>query len=116
MLSVQKAADNSKIFLCKFCKNTYPYEENNKSNSKITSGNNNDDLRYKPLNKNRPNIVDNGENVALCSMEQICPKCGYNHAYMFEMPPVYGDEESFTRYKCAKCHHVWVEGSAEGGH
>lgn len=43
---------------------------------------------------------------------KTCPKCGNDHAYFVEIPPMWGDEESVHKYRCTKCGHVFNEGGA----
>lgn len=109
ILRVQKI-DNEKKFFCRGCNVTFPYESQKTPKTPQQSKN-----IAKKIKKLKTVVVSEDDD-SLGSITQLCPKCGNNKAYSFEMPPLWGDEESFIRYKCSKCRHVWQEGSVVSGH
>jgi len=48
------------------------------------------------------------------AISKTCPKCGNDKALFFEIPPMWGDEETVHKYRCTKCGFTFNEGSGLG--
>ncbi len=43
------------------------------------------------------------------TVQVICPKCGYNRAYFWQLQTRAADEPMTRFFKCARCGHIWRE-------
>ena len=95
---------NKREYVCK-CGKTYEFKPESKVKSKFSK------KQLKDFTNLRKTIVidDNYETLDAV-IKQICPKCENDKAYLFEMPPLYGDEDNVVRYKCTKCNYTYSDG------
>lgn len=47
------------------------------------------------------------EKQLLPTTKVICPNCGFNRAYYWEIQTRSGDEGTTQFFKCVKCGHIW---------
>ncbi|MGQ4913762.1 MAG: transcription factor S [Candidatus Asgardarchaeia archaeon] len=59
----------------------------------------------------REETVVISEEISVLPTERvICPKCGYDEAYVLEIPTIDEEETSISLYyKCKRCGHSWRE-------
>ncbi len=53
--------------------------------------------------KHKEIVLIEDTHIGEITTDWICPKCGYNKAYVRVYPPTRGDEDEIIIYTCVKC-------------
>ena len=60
-------------------------------------------------NPHEKTVVMEEEVRTLPKVKALCPKCGHNEAYYWELQTRSADEPATRFFKCVKCGHTWRE-------
>ncbi len=86
------------VFVCRKCGYEEPLDPEAASKYKITQ----------KIKHEREDIPVIEQDVAtLPKVKVICPKCGNDEAYWWELQTRAGDEPSTIFYRCTKCGYTW---------
>ncbi|HEB74342.1 MAG: transcription factor S [Thermococcus sp.] len=86
------------VFVCRKCGYEEPLDPEAASKYKITQ----------KIKHEREDIPVIEQDVAtLPKVKIICPKCGNDEAYWWELQTRAGDEPSTIFYRCTKCGYTW---------
>lgn len=64
--------------------------------------------------KHKTTVLDADHDGDAGTVAHACPRCGHHQAWLIEIPPSWGDEESVYRYRCTRCNHTSSEGAGLG--
>jgi len=104
ILSPQKTG-KKKVLTCQNC--GYTKRLTSKTKEKYRIG---EKITHLPENEETVVIDDKLlEQRTMPTVRAICPKCGNNEAYYWQVQTRSGDEGMTTFYRCVKCEQTWRE-------
>ena len=66
-----------------------------------------------PEDKKEIPVIDRDVMMDFATYNSVCPKCGYNKAYIINQGVTRGDEDERVLYKCPRCGYTYVPSSTK---
>jgi DNA-directed RNA polymerase subunit M len=93
-----------RILVCPSCGHTQPLSPKGGETYRVV-----DKIGHQPSEETVVVTDEIAQQQTMPTVRQVCPKCGNNVAYYWQVQTRAGDEGMTTFYRCVKCGQTWRE-------